>query len=149
MLFRSAVTTTPVVTKPIITSASTSSSSSATSSKVTQEITTTSKSVVTSTSATGGADSGTKVVNVNTSLNYSSDNNKMYKVNISDLVPSGAKAEKFIIKLSANGNIGSPSIGGGISVTNNTNNWLDLNGIQNFSGSSGTKIGRASCRERV
>ena len=133
-----AVTTTPVVTKPIITSASTSSSSSATSSKVTQEITTTSKSVVTSTSATGGADSGTKVVNVNTSLNYSSDNNKMYKVNISDLVPSGAKAEKFIIKLSANGNIGSPSIGGGISVTNNTNNWLDLNGIQNISGSSGT-----------
>lgn len=141
-------TTSPVVTTSITTSASTSSSSSATSSevtqgttttsKVTQEITTTSKSVVTSTSATGGADSGTKVVNVNTSLDYSSDNNKLYQVKISDLLPSGAKAEKIIVKLSANGNIGSPSIGGGISVTNNTNNWLDLNGVQNINGSSGT-----------
>ena len=60
------------------------------------------------------------------------------QVEISDLLPSGSKAEKFIVKISASGNIGTPSIGGGISVTNNNDNWLDLNGKQSVSGSSGT-----------
>ncbi len=135
-----AVTTTPqIVTKPITTSTSKSSTSVSTSpSVVTRVTTTTSRSVVTSTSASGGIESGTKIVNVNASLNYSGDNNKLYQIKISDLLPSGAKAEKIIVKLSANGNIGTPSIGGGISVTDNTNNWLDLNGVQNINGSSGT-----------
>lgn len=135
-----AVTTTPqIVTKPITTSTSKSSTSVSTSpSVVTRVTTTTSRSVVTSTSASGGTESGTKIVNVNASLNYSGDNNKLYQIKISDLLPSGAKAEKIIVKLSANGNIGTPSIGGGISVTDNTNNWLDLNGVQNINGSSGT-----------
>lgn len=135
-----AVTTTPqIVTKPITTSTSKSSTSVSTSpSVVTKVTTTTSRSVVTSTSASGSTESGTKIVNVNASLNYSGDNNKLYQIKISDLLPSGAKAEKIIVKLSANGNIGTPSIGGGISVTDNTNNWLDLNGVQNINGSSGT-----------
>lgn len=135
-----AVTTTPqIVTKPITTSTSKSSTSVSTSpSVVTRVTTTTSRSVVTSTSASGGTESGTKIVNVNASLNYSGDNNKLYQIKISDLLPSGAKAEKIIVKLLANGNIGTPSIGGGISVTDNTNNWLDLNGVQNINGSSGT-----------
>lgn len=132
-------TTSQVITTPITTSTSKPVTALSTvTTVVTRVTTTTSKAVVTGTSASVGTESGTKVVNVNASLNYSGENNKLYQIKISDLLPSGAKAEKIIVKLSANGNIGNPSIGGGISVTDNTNNWFDLNGVQNINGSSGT-----------
>lgn len=77
-------------------------------------------------------------MDVNKKLDYSSDTENILQIKISDLLPSGAKAEKFIVKLSASGNIGSPSISGGINVTNNDDYWLDLDGTQKISGSTGT-----------
>lgn len=136
---------TPVVTTTAVTTAATtttttvkttSATSAATDSKTTSR-TTAVISQATTASSVGGSEVS-KSVNVNQSLNYSDNTQNMYRINISDLVPDGAKAEKFIVKLSANGNIGSPSIGCGISVTNNTNNWLDLTGTQNINGSSAT-----------
>ena len=61
----------------------------------------------------------------------------MYKVNLSELIPEGAKDEKIIVKFSANGNIGTISVNGGISVTS-SGNWADLDASNNINSSSGT-----------
>lgn len=120
----SAVVTTAVTTKATTTSTAT-----------TTETATVETTITTTTTIPSSSD---KTVTVNKLLDYTSDTEKILQVEISDLLPSGSKAEKFIVKISASGNIGTPSIGGGISVTNNNDNWLDLNGKQSVSGSSGT-----------
>ena len=126
------VTTAPVTT--IVTNAPVTS--------VTTVKTTTSTSVKTTTTTVPKTDvtpsEGTKVVDINKTLDYTSESYKLVKVDLADLIPAGAKAEKFIVKVSANGNIGSPSVGCGISVTSNANSWLDLTGTQNISGNTGT-----------
>ena len=123
-------TVNPTTTAPV-----TTVTTSATTILTTTEATTT---TTVSTSVVPDPTSGTKVVDVNKKLDYSSDTENILQIKISDLLPSGAKAEKFIVKLSASGNIGSPSISGGINVTNNDDYWLDLDGTQKISGSTGT-----------
>lgn len=135
-------TTTPVTTVTTTTSTTVSSfthtttTSSSTSVSTSQ---TTSASTPKTTSVTqANPTSGTKVITVNTQLDMSSDSGKFTQIKISDFLPEGAKAEKIIVNFSANGDIGSPSMTGGISVTS-SGNWKDLGGgTMNVNGSSGT-----------
>lgn len=132
-------TTTTPVTTVTTTTTTTTSSSSGTTSTTTSTSTSTSTVKTTSTSVTqANPTSGTKVITVNTQLDMSSDSGKFTQIKISEFLPEGAKAEKIIVNFSANGDIGSPSMTGGISVTS-SGNWKDLgSGTMNINGSSGT-----------
>ncbi len=81
---------------------------------------------------------GTQVVDVNSQLDYSSNEKKDYNIELNKLVPSGAKAQKFIVDLSSNGGLENGiSCGGGVSLTGG--NWQQLqSGSQNISGSKAT-----------
>lgn len=131
------VIVTTAATTAITTTTKTTSSSATKETDVTtfatEEITTENTTVQTTVGPQG---SGTKEVNVNSQLDLS--NNKNCDVKLSDLVPSGAKAQKFIVNLSANGDLGSGiSCGGGVSLTGG--NWQQLqSGSQNISGSKAT-----------
>lgn len=132
-------TTTTPVTTVTTTTTTTTSSSSGTTSTTTSTSRSTSTVKTTSTSVTqANPTSGTKVITVNTQLDMSSDSGKFTQIKISEFLPEGAKAEKIIVNFSANGDIGSPSMTGGISVTS-SGNWKDLgSGTMNINGSSGT-----------
>lgn len=137
-------TTTPVTTVTTTTSTTVSSfthttTTSSSTSVSTSQTTSASTPKTTSTSVTqANPTSGTKVITVNTQLDMSSDSGKFTQIKISDFLPEGAKAEKIIVNFSANGDIGSPSMTGGISVTS-SGNWKDLGGgTMNVNGSSGT-----------
>ncbi|MCI7804546.1 MAG: glycoside hydrolase family 9 protein [Oscillospiraceae bacterium] len=134
-------TTTTTTTTPVTTVTTTTSTtvSSFTHTTTTSSSTSASTPKTTSTSVTqGNPTNGTKVVTVNTKLDMSSDSGKFTQIKISDFLPEGAKAEKIIVNFSANGDIGSPSMTGGISVTS-SGNWKDLgSGTMNINGSSGT-----------
>lgn len=135
----------PTTTAPVTTVTTTTTTTSSTFSHTTTTTTSTSVSTSTSDSKTTSTSvsqvnptSGTKVITVNTKLDMSSDSGKFTQIKISDFLPEGAKAEKIIVNFSANGDIGSPSMTGGISVTS-SGNWKDLgSGTMNINGSSGT-----------
>ncbi|MBQ7046524.1 MAG: glycoside hydrolase family 9 protein [Oscillospiraceae bacterium] len=91
--------------------------------KVTTTTSTTIRTTTTTRTTTAPSSEGSTVVNVNTQLDSSDESKKLFKISLSELVPSGAKAEKIIVKLNTSDSI---SYGGGISVTSNADNWLDL-----------------------
>jgi len=120
------ITTAPIVTTPPTTTTTVSGNDPI--------VTTTNKSqdpVITT--AGGSSASGQNEVKVDKNLTMNSE----ISVDINKLVPSGAKAKKFIINLSANGDIGNNiSCGGGFTVNSG---WQSLeNGQQSSSGSKAT-----------
>ncbi len=119
----STATTTTTTTKPVTTTTTTI---------VTTTTTTTTTKPVTTTTTVKPQD-GSETVNVNKTISVE----EFVQVKLSDLIPNGAKAEKFIVNFSANGNVGTPSIGGGVNVTSNEDYWLNIDGTISSSGSTG------------
>ena len=129
----------PIVTTPITTTTTTTTTTTitttvapVTSEKVTTKENTPSVTTKTTTPPSQGG-SGTKIVNVNEKIDYS--NNKNYNVNLKDIIPSDAKAQKIVVNLSANGEMGTLLCGGGITLSGG--NWQQLsNAKQNGTGSN-------------
>ena len=89
-------------------------------------------STTTTVTTAGQSGSGTQKIEANDNLDYST--NKEYTVNLSDLLPSDATVQKIIVNLTASGDIGTMSCGGGITLSGG--NWQTLNCTQNGTGSS-------------
>ncbi len=130
----------PVITTAATTTVTTTVKTTSTSAATTEEVTgkttenTTAKTTVKTTSVSQG--SGTQEVNVNAQLDLGGNSN--YSIELSKLVPSGAKAQKFIVNLSSSGDLGSNiSCGGDVSLTDNKSQQLQ-SGSQNISGSKAT-----------
>lgn len=129
-----ATTTTTTSTTVKTTAKTTSKTTSSSTAKTTSSTTSKTTAKTTTTTKTSSADAkGSTVINPGKSLSV----NGMYKVDLSELIPEGAKAEKIIVKFSANGNIGTISVNGGISVTS-SGNWAELDASNNINSSSGT-----------
>lgn len=120
------VTTPPVTTAPPLTTDKPVQTT--TISTTTNDIATTASSV---TVVSGGLKS--QLVDVNSLID--TVENKNYNIELNKLVPNNAKAQKFIVNLSTNSDMGNGiSCGGGVSIINN--NWQSLQSdSQSFSGS--------------
>lgn len=122
------VVTTKVTTVPAVTTTTVVTSSSKTTTAKQTE-----KPVVTTTAPVQGNDPGVTSVKVDESIDYS--NNKNFNIELNKLIPSGVTAKKIIVNLSANGEMGTLSCGGGITLSGG--NWQVLsNAKQNGTGSN-------------
>ena len=104
--------TTEAPTEPVTTSTTTA-------------IPVTTTTTTTSTTAALPDEDGRIVVTLNKELDSSDDTKNLVQVALSDLIPTGAKANTIIVEVDSTADI---VYGGGISVTNNEDNWLDLEG---------------------
>ncbi|MGN0613292.1 MAG: glycoside hydrolase family 9 protein [Porcipelethomonas sp.] len=129
------VVTTPAVTTAVTTKATTvtttvSTTKAATTVTTTKssgagEITLVSTAATTSTTAkttSAPTGSGSQSVSVNSSVDYTDDNSKNCNIPLSDILPEGAKAKQIIVNLTAGGDIGTISCGGGIAA----DTWISL-----------------------
>jgi len=127
--------TTPVVTTVTTTKVTTTTTRATQTTVSSNKTTTTTRQpsvVTTTTSSVQSGGSGSNKVEANAQIDYS--NNKNFDIKLSELIPSGATANKIIVNLTANGDIGTMSFGGGITLSGG--NWQSLNGTQNGTGSS-------------